>query len=104
MFEKPKLFAASRAGVAALLLMAGIPLAAAQVFPSGRDSGFNERDAVTGYLCVTPGCDVLRLPEANCLCVKDNPAERRLSRLKLTCSKRQAGAWVACPVKPKYGN
>lgn len=92
--------------VALLSLAFGATIAAAQTFPSGgqRDSGFNEIDDVTGYRCITPGCDVLRLPEANCLCVKDNPTERRLDRLKLTCSKREAGAWVACPVKPRYGN
>ena len=98
--------AARLSGVAAVILTAGLSYAAAQAFPSGggRDSGFNERDDVTGYLCVTPGCDVLRLPEASCICTKDNPNERRLDRLKLTCSKREAGAWVQCPVKPKYGN
>ena len=88
----------------ALGLMAGATAASAQVFPSGRDSGFNERDEVTGYLCVTPGCDVLRMSEASCICVKENPNERRLSKLRLTCSKREGGAWVACPVKPRYGN
>lgn len=85
-------------------LLAGATAASAQVFPSDRDGGFNERDEVTGYLCVTPGCDVVRMSEANCICVKDNPNERRLSKLRLTCSKRQGGAWVACPVKPRYGN
>lgn len=91
--------------ISMLALAFGTTIASAQTFPSGgRDSGFNERDDVTGYLCVTPGCDVLRLPEANCICMKDNPNERRLERLKLTCSKREAGAWVACPVKPRYGN
>lgn len=88
----------------ALGLMAGVSAASAQVFPSGPDNGFNERDEVTGYLCVTPGCDVLRMSEANCICTKQNPNERRLSKLRLTCSKRQGVAWVACPVKPRYGN
>ncbi len=91
------------AGLLALVLLAGATAAMAQNFPSGRDGGFNERDEVTGYLCVTPGCDVLRMSEANCLCVKENPAERKLSKLRLTCSKRENGAWVACPVKPRYG-
>lgn len=75
----------------------------AQEFPTGR-GGFNERDQVTGYLCVTPGCDVVRMSEADCLCVKQNPNEQRLSKLRLTCSTKKAGAWVACPVKPRYGN
>jgi hypothetical protein len=90
-------------GAAALMLALGAPLASAQTFPSGRDSGFNERDEVTGYLCVTPGCDVLRMSEAGCICTKQNPNERRLSKLRLSCSKRENGAWVACPVKPRYG-
>ena len=91
-------------GAAALIVALGAPLASAQNFPSGRDGGFNERDEVTGYLCVTPGCDVLRMSEASCICIKQNPEERRLSKLRLTCSKRENGAWVACPVKPRYGN
>lgn len=92
-------------GAAALVVALGAPLAFAQNFPSGgRGDGFNERDEVTGYLCVTPGCDVLRMSEARCICIKENPNERRLSKLRLTCSKREGGAWVACPVKPRYGN
>ena len=73
--------------------------ASADNFPSG---GFNERDMVTNYLCVTPACDVLRLPGANCICTKDNPGETRLSRLKLTCLAKEGGQWVACPVKSPY--
>lgn len=91
-------------GAAALVLTLGATMASAQNFPSGRDGGFNERDEVTGYLCVTPGCDVVRMSEANCICIKQNPNERQLSKLRLTCSKRDNGAWVACPVKPRYGN
>lgn len=88
----------------ACALLTGTAAANGQAFPSGRDSGFNERDQVTGYLCVTPGCDVVRMSEADCICVKQNPAEQRLSRLRLTCSTRQNGAWIACPVPPRYGN
>ena len=91
-------------GAAALVLTLGATMASAQNFPSGRDGGFNERDEVTGYLCVTPGCDVVRMSEASCICIKQNPNERQLSNLRLTCSKRDNGAWVACPVKPRYGN
>ncbi len=91
------------AAAAALLLLAGGALA--QVLPNnGPRGGFQDRDPVTGYLCVTPSCDVVRMSEASCICTKDNPGERRLSRLKLTCSKRQAGKWIACPVKPRFGN
>jgi hypothetical protein len=77
--------------------------ALAQHFPTPDRSPSNDRDHVTGYLCVTPGCDTLRLPDANCICQKMNPSEQRLSRLQLKCSTREAGRWVACPVKPRYG-
>lgn len=63
----------------------------------------NKRDEVTGYLCVTPSCDALRLPGNSCICTKDNPWEYRLSKLKLTCRKKEKGEWVACPVRQKYG-
>lgn len=64
----------------------------------------NKRDEVTGYLCVTSSCDALRLSGNSCICTKDNPWENRLSKLKLTCRKKEKGAWVACPVRPKFGN
>lgn len=85
---------------AALVCAASVLPASAQRFP---DSGFEPVDPVTGYLCVTPGCDVVRLPNANCICKKENPNERSLRRLLLTCTTREGGAWVACPVKPRYG-
>lgn len=87
---------------AAAGLLFGIAAVAAQDWPSDR-GGPSERDDVTGYLCVTAGCDVVRLPNSNCICTKDNPAEMRLSRLRLTCSTKRDGEWVACPVKPRYG-
>ena len=95
---------ASRGLVALAILGLAAGAAPAQEWNSGSDRGGNERDQVTGYLCVTVGCDVVRLPNADCICTKDNPAEMRLSRLKLTCSTKKDGAWVACPVKPRYGN
>lgn len=98
-------FNATRAAVVTgLALPFGVVLAGAQNFPTPGDGGFNERDQVTGYLCVTPYCDVVRLPDANCICTKDNPAELQLSRLRLTCSTKEGGQWVACPIKPRYGN
>ena len=87
----------------AVLAIGSLP-ASAQVFPSPSERGpSNHLDPVTGYLCVTPGCDVVRLPNANCICQKENPGEQNLQRLRLTCSTRENGAWVACPVKPRYG-
>lgn len=82
----------SAAGMMALAIVAGLGAApaAAQTYPSpsGRNSNVSERDPVTGYLCVTPGCDVVRLPNANCLCKKENPGERDLSQLLLTPAPR----------------
>ena len=85
--------------VGAILALA-LP-ASAQNWP---DVNSNARDDVTGYLCVTPGCDVVRLPQTKCLCQKENPAERDLRKLKLTCSTTVGLKWVACPVKPPFGN
>jgi hypothetical protein len=84
--------------VAAALAMATLP-AGAQEFPNG---GRPERDAVTGYMCVST-CDYVRLPDANCICQKLNPLEEDVSKLKLRCSTTRGGHWVACPVKPRYG-
>lgn len=91
---------ATRFAVMMSAALLGATLSIADNFPS--NNGFNERDEVTGWLCVTPGCDVLRQPGNQCICTKDNPWESRLNRLKLTCSKRQKGAWVPCPVPPNY--
>jgi hypothetical protein len=82
-----------------ILAATALPAGTGPRYPSGPDY----IDPVTGYLCVTPFCDVLRLPGSNCICQKENPGERRLSRLRLTCSTQEAGAWVACPVKSPYG-
>ena len=95
-----------RGRLASFTLGAGLALAlagpaTAQNWP---DLNSNTRDDVTGYLCVTPGCDVVRLPQSNCLCQKENPAEQDLSKLKLTCSTSVGLKWVACPVKPPFGN
>ena len=89
-----------RSMLAAALLVATSTVASSQFLP---DRGMNDRDPVTGYLCVTPQCDVVRMSEASCICTKDNPNERQLDRLKLTCSKKKDGQWIACPVKPRYG-
>lgn len=105
MFDRParrrmKLGAACAALAISALFLGATP-SLSDNFPS-RD-GFNERDEVTGWLCVTPGCDVLRPPGNRCICTKDNPWETKLSRLRLTCSKRENGAWVACPTEPGNG-
>jgi hypothetical protein len=76
--------------------------ALAQNRPSGGSNGY-QNDPVTGYLCVTPACDVVRLPVTNCICSKTNPAARTLSETRLQCSIRENGQWVQCPVPPRYG-
>lgn len=68
------------------------------------DTNANERDHVTNLLCVTAGCDVLRLPGTQCICRKENPAEQNLSRLKLSCFQSVGLRWEACPVRPPFGN
>lgn len=88
--------------VAAGLLAGGG--AVAQNFPMSGHSGFNDIDMVTGFRCVTPACDTLRMPDTDCICQKQNAGERDLSRLKLVCSTKRDGRWVACPVRPPFGN
>jgi hypothetical protein len=79
-------------------------LAVAAATPTAaQDGGFgNATDPVTGYLCVDRACGSIRLG-AKCICVKQNPGEQRLSKLRLKCSTKENGVWVACPVKPRYG-
>ncbi|APH71166.1 hypothetical protein [Aquibium oceanicum] len=100
MFTSPIAKAQFAACVAGIFMSLAIP-ASAQNWP---DINSNTRDDVTGYICVTPGCDVVRLPQSNCLCQKENPAENDLRKLKLTCSTTVGLKWVACPVKPPFGN
>ncbi len=60
-------------------------------------------DPVTGYRCISQGCQSLALPNADCICVKQNPGEENVNQLVLACSTKEDGQWVACPVKPRYG-
>lgn len=83
------------------LLFGGAALA--QNFPGGGASDAIQNDPATGYPCVTPACDVVRIPEANCICTKTNPAAHYLSETRLECSTRENGQWVQCPVTPRYG-
>jgi hypothetical protein len=87
-----------RRGAFAVALLAGIGLTGvhAQIFNPGEGQ---THDEVTGLLCVTPSCDVVRLdtPEVRCVCQKLNPTERRLSQLQLQCSTTERGRWVQCP-------
>ncbi|MBN9075063.1 MAG: hypothetical protein BGN87_19510 [Rhizobiales bacterium 65-79] len=85
------------AASAAALLFASFAAQAGN-FPAGRE----DRDSVTGYLCVGT-CSTVRLPNADCICQKVNPGETDVRRLKLKCWGMEHGSWVACPVKPRYG-
>lgn len=67
------------------------------------DPAGDTTDPVTGYQCVSQGCFTVRLPNADCICVKRNPGETDVTRVVLACSTKQGGRWVACPVKPRYG-
>jgi len=85
---------------AGLLFGAGVSTAAAR----DRMGGQPAHDPVTGYLCVTNSCNVVRLPNAYCICQKVNPGEQRLSRLRLACYTKTGGQWLSCPVRPRFGN
>ncbi|WP_311029486.1 hypothetical protein [Mesorhizobium koreense] len=67
------------------------------------DAAGETTDPTTGYRCVSPGCMSVRLPDADCICVKRNPGETDARKVLLACSTRESGHWVACPVKPRYG-
>lgn len=89
-------------GLAAFALAFSVTGAAAGQFPGSGGPAYH-RDLVSGYPCVTNFCDVLRLPGTRCICTKQNPGEQNLSRLRLACYTREAGNWVACPVRPRHG-
>lgn len=67
------------------------------------DPAGDTTDPVTGYQCVSQGCMTVRLPNADCICVKQNPGAEDVRKIVLACSTKQDGHWVACPVKPRYG-
>jgi hypothetical protein len=67
------------------------------------DSAGDTTDPVTGYQCVSQGCFSVRPPGADCICVKRNPGETDARKVVLTCSTKEGGHWVACPVKPRHG-
>jgi hypothetical protein len=83
------------AGILAVSLAFG---SAALADPAG-----DTTDPVTGYQCVSQGCLTVRLPDADCICVKRNPGEGDVRKVVLACSTKRSGHWVACPVKPRYG-
>ena len=83
--------------VAAGLLAASLTFGSVAIAdPAGETT-----DPVTGYHCVSQGCFSVRPPDSDCICVKGNPGEQDANKVVLNCSTRQAGRWVACPVRPR---
>jgi hypothetical protein len=87
------------AAVAVATLLA-LPAAGSRALadPAGSNS-----DPVTGYHCLDRSCQTVTLPNADCVCVKENPDEQNVRKVVFQCSTKTAGRWVACPVKPRYG-
>jgi hypothetical protein len=87
------------------ILIAFAVFAASATFASSAaaDAAGVTKDPVTGYQCVSQGCFTVRLPDADCICVKRNPGETDVRKVLLACSTREHGHWIACPVKPRYG-
>jgi hypothetical protein len=85
--------------MSAAILALALPAAAQD---SGSGCG-NSTDRVSGYRCVEESCITVRIPDTNCICQKQNPGETRLSQLRLKCTTKEGGEWVACAVKPRYG-
>ena len=56
-------------------------------------------DPVSGYPCVTPFCDTIRLPGTSCLCVKVNPNSTRIEELSLACT--DMSTRQQCSVSPR---
>lgn len=81
-------------GLAVLALLAFAPPVSS---PALAESGGETRDMVTGWRCISHGCDTLIMPGTRCLCQKINPGETRLSRLRLTCIP-PSGSPYGCPL------
>jgi len=60
-------------------------------------------DPVTGYQCLSASCTSIRLSNADCICVKQNPGETDVRHVVLKCYTGHFGHWTSCPVKPRYG-
>lgn len=73
--------------------------------PASAQSGFvgNVNDPVTGWRCVTPFCDTIRMPRTDCLCQKLNPTEKSLSRLRLKCVPPRRDPQNACALPRGFG-
>jgi hypothetical protein len=77
--------------LASCLIGLGAMAVSAQVVPNGQGRGGLDRDPVTGYLCVTPSCDVVRMSEARCICTKDNPLRTPAEQAQTDLFKARSG-------------
>lgn len=84
--------------LAAAALTAGMLPGTALADPAGPAA-----DPITGYQCLSASCTSIRLPNANCICVKQNPGEMDVRHLLLKCYTGHIGHWTRCPVRPRYG-
>jgi hypothetical protein len=89
----------SAPAIAAGILITSLSLGSAALADQAGDT----TDPVTGYECVSQGCLTVRLPDADCICVKRNPGEEDVRKIVLACSTKSNGRWIACPVQPRYG-
>lgn len=69
-------------------------------FGQGAGHGPNTDD-VTGWLCISPFCDMVVQPISGCLCRKDNPNETRASHISLTCLPSNGSGMQSCPTSGK---
>ncbi|MDN5928682.1 MAG: hypothetical protein L0I29_16560 [Hyphomicrobiales bacterium] len=85
------------AAAAGSIFLLSLSSAEAGRFRNGQDM----RDMVTGYKCIGT-CQTVRLPYADCICLKMNPGETDIRKLELQCWGMEHRRWVACPVKLRY--
>ena len=85
-----------------ILITAGLATGSLPGVASADPAG-DTSDPVSGYQCLSASCNSVRLPNANCVCVKQNPGETDVRRLVMNCYTGHIGHWTRCPVKPGYG-
>lgn len=81
------------------VLAAALVALSAPAAPASESYVGEQVDPVSGYPCVTPFCDVVRIPGTDCLCTKSNPSEQRRARLELVCTDMRTRQ--SCPITPR---
>jgi hypothetical protein len=84
-------------------LIAGVLAAGSAPGHAFADPAGPATDPVTGYRCLSASCTAVRLPNADCVCTKQNPGETDVRHVVLKCYTGHFGHWTSCPVKPRYG-